>query len=257
MRDWISFWDSDHSIYVNARHFDVHYRTIADMIVRHVPSPDAVVLDFGCGEALHAGRVAAACRRLILVDAAPKVRAGLAARFTGQPGTKAGVPGELAEFPDLAGLVARFGNESAIEVRAPEELAQAADRSVDLVVMHSVAQYLTSAEFSALLMLFARLLRPGGLLLIGDVIPPHVSAFADAMALLNYGAANGFLLAAIGGLLRTAVSDYTKLRSRLGITLYTEGEMLQKLEAAGFIATRAKANVGPNPARMTFLARSS
>ena len=230
MRDWISFWDSDHSIYVSARHVDVHYRTIADMIVRHVPSPDAVVLDFGCGEALHADRVADACRHLILVDAAPKVRAGLAGRF---------------------------GNEPTIEVRAPAELADAPDRSVVLVVMHSVAQYLSSAEFSALLMLFRRLLRPGGLLLIGDVIPPHVSAFADAMALLNYGAANGFLLAAVRGLLRTAVSDYTKLRSRIGITLYTEAEMLRKLEAAGFTATRAKANVGPNPARMTFLARSS
>ena len=230
MRDWISYWDSDHPIYVNARHFDVHYRTIADMIVRHVASPDAVVLDFGCGEALHADRVAAACRRLILVDAAPKVRAKLAARFRTNP---------------------------AIEVRAPEELAKFPDRSLDLVVMHSVAQYLTSAEFSALLMLFRRLLRPGGMLLIGDVIPPHVSAFADAMALLNYGAANGFLLAAVRGLLRTAVSDYTKLRSRIGITLYTEAEMLKKLAAAGFTATRAKANVGPNPARMTFLARSS
>ncbi len=230
MRDWVSFWDSDHSIYVSARHVDVHYRTIADMIVRHVPSPDAVVLDFGCGEALHADRVAAACRHLILVDAAPKVRTGLAARF---------------------------GNEPMIEVRAPAELADVPDRSIDLVVMHSVAQYLKSAEFSALLVLFRRLLRPGGLLLIGDVIPPHVSAFADAMALLNYGAANGFLLAAVRGLLRTAVSDYTKLRSRIGITLYTEAEMLRKLEAAGFTATRAKANVGPNPARMTFLARSS
>ncbi|MBV8751814.1 MAG: methyltransferase domain-containing protein [Hyphomicrobiales bacterium] len=229
MRDWISFWDSDHSIYVNARHFDVHYRTIADMIVRHVPSPDAVVLDFGCGEALHADRVAAACQRLILVDAATKVRTGLAARFSGNP---------------------------TIEIRAPAELADLADRSIDLVVMHSVAQYLTSAEFSALLVLFRRLLRPGGLLLIGDVIPPQVSAFADAIALLNYGAANGFLLAAIRGLLRTAVSDYTKLRSRIGVTLYTEAEMLQRLEAAGFTATRAKANVGPNPARMTFLARS-
>jgi SAM-dependent methyltransferase len=229
MRDWISFWDSDHSIYVNARHFDVHYRTIADMIVRHVPSPDAVVLDFGCGEALHADRVAASYRRLILVDAAPKVRAGLAARFGANPN---------------------------IEVRAPAELADLPDRSIDLAVMHSVAQYLSSAEFSALLVLFRRLLRPGGLLLIGDVIPPQVSAFADAMALLNYGAANGFLLAAIGGLLRTAVSDYTRLRSRIGVTLYTEAEMLQRLEAAGFTATRAKANVGPNPARMTFLARS-
>jgi ubiquinone/menaquinone biosynthesis C-methylase UbiE len=228
MRDWISFWDSDHSIYVNARHVDVHYRTIADMIVRHVPSPDATVLDFGCGEARHADRVATACRRLVLVDAAAKVRAGLAARFGRHPN---------------------------VEVRAPAELAQLADRSVDLVVMHSVAQYLSSAECSALLVLFRRLLRPGGLLLIGDVVPPHVSALADALALLNYATANGFLLAAIRGLFRTAISDYIKLRSRLGITLYTEAEMLQKLNAAGFTATRAKANVGPNPARMTFLAR--
>jgi ubiquinone/menaquinone biosynthesis C-methylase UbiE len=229
MRDWVSFWNSPHSIYVNARHREVHYRAIADLFVRHVPSPDAVVLDFGCGEALHADHVAAACRRLILVDAAATVRAGLAARFA---------------------------DRSSIEVRAPAELAEFQDRSIDLVVMNSVAQYLTSAEFSALLLLFRRLLRPGGLLLIGDVIPPQVSAFADAMALLNYGTANGFLFAAIRGLLRTAVSDYTKLRSRIGITLYTEAEMLQRLEAAGFTATRAKANVGPNPARMTFLARS-
>jgi SAM-dependent methyltransferase len=229
MRDWISFWNSPHSIYVNARHSDIHYRAMADMIVRHVSSPDAVVLDFGCGEARHADRIAAACRRLILVDAAPKVQAGLAARFGGRP---------------------------TIEVRVPAELVDFADRSIDLVVMHSVTQYLTSAEFSALLVLFRRLLRPGGLLLIGDVIPPQVSAFADAVALLNYGAANGFLFAAIGGLLRTAVSDYTKLRSRIGITLYGEAEMLQRLEAAGFTASRAKANVGPNPARMTFLARS-
>jgi ubiquinone/menaquinone biosynthesis C-methylase UbiE len=229
MRDWVSFWDSDHSIYVNARHFDVHYRTIADMIVRHVPSPDATVLDFGCGEALHADKVAAACRHLILVDAAAKVRAGLAERFRRNPN---------------------------IEVRGPAELAEVADRSVDLAVMHSVAQYLSSAQLSALLVLFRRLLRPGGLLLVGDVVPPHVSALADAMALLNYGAANGFLLAAIRGLLRTAASDYTRVRSRVGLTLYTEGEMLQKLDAAGFTATRAKANVGPNPARMTFLARA-
>jgi ubiquinone/menaquinone biosynthesis C-methylase UbiE len=230
MRDWVSFWNSDHSIYVNARHRDVHYRTIADMIVGHVASPDAVVLDFGCGEALHADRVAAACRRLILVEAAAKVRASLAARFKDEPN---------------------------IDVRDPSELEAFPDRSVDLVVMHSVVQYLKSAQFSALLVLFRRLLQPGGLLLIGDVIPPHVSPFADALALLKYGAFNGFFFAAIGGLLRTAMSDYTKLRSTLGLTLYTEAEMRQRLAAAGFTAARAKANVGPNPARMTFLARSS
>ena len=95
MREWISFWDSEHSIYVGARHKDVHYRTVADMFVRHMPSPDAAVVDFGCGEALHADRIAVACRRLILVDAAPKVRSGLAARFSGNPIIEVRAPGEL------------------------------------------------------------------------------------------------------------------------------------------------------------------
>src|SRR5438132_1246843 len=42
MGDWIAFWDSAHSIYVNARHRDVHYRTIAQDIRAHFP-PGAVV----------------------------------------------------------------------------------------------------------------------------------------------------------------------------------------------------------------------
>lgn len=228
MSDWVAFWDSEHSIYVNARHRDVHYRAIADDIARHVPTPAAVVLDYGCGEALHADRIAATASRLILAEAAPKVRAGLLTRFNDCP---------------------------KIEVRSPRELVPLADRSIDLVVMISVAQYLSSSELSALLVLFRRLLRPGGLLLIGDVVPHHVSPLTDSVALLNFAAANGFLWAAIAGLLRTALSDYRRLRSTLGLTLYSPAEIEAKLEAAGFAATRAPANVGHNPARMTFLAR--
>ena len=44
MGDWIAFWDSQHSIYVNARHRDVLYRAIAQDIRAHVPvgvSPSA------------------------------------------------------------------------------------------------------------------------------------------------------------------------------------------------------------------------
>ncbi len=57
--DWVSVRDSDHPIYVNARHVDVHYRAIADDIVALIPSPAAHVLDHGCGEALHADQIAA------------------------------------------------------------------------------------------------------------------------------------------------------------------------------------------------------
>jgi SAM-dependent methyltransferase len=228
MGDWIAFWDSEHSLYVSARHRDVHCRTIAEDIAAYIPSSSAVVLDYGCGEALHADRVAAAARKLILVEAAPNVRASLAARFK---------------------------DGRAIEVMSPEAMRSLPDRSVDLAVMNSVAQYLKSSELSALLVLFRRLLRPAGLLVVGDVVPPHTSLLTDTMALLNFAAANGFLIAALRGLVRTALSDYRQLRSRLGLSRYDEAAMIGKLEQAGFLAARAETNIGHNQTRMTFVAR--
>jgi predicted DNA-binding transcriptional regulator YafY len=44
MGDWIAFWDSEHSIYVNARHRDVHYRRIAQDIRAQLP-PSAFGID--------------------------------------------------------------------------------------------------------------------------------------------------------------------------------------------------------------------
>jgi SAM-dependent methyltransferase len=227
MGEWIAFWNSEHTIYVNARHRDVHYRTIAQDIRAHVPA-GARVLDYGCGEALHADLIAASARELTLCEAAPVVRAALARRFGAHP---------------------------RIEARSPEEVAALPAGSFDVIVMHSVAQYLTPRELDALLTDFRRLLRIDGLLILGDVIPPHVSAATDATALLRFAAAKGFFGAAVVGLVRTFASDYWRLRSRLGLTRYGEAAMIEKLAGAGFCARRAAANIGHNPARMTILAR--
>ena len=227
MGDWIAFWDSEHSIYVNARHRDVHYRTIAEDIRAHLPA-DGTVLDYGCGEALHTELNAAAARALILCEAAPKVRAALARRFAGH---------------------------AKIKVCAPEEVAALPAQSLDAVVLHSVTQYLTPQALDALLATFRRVLRDQGILIVGDVIPPHVSALGDGMALLRFAAANGFLGAALLGLLRTLLSDYWRLRSQVGLTRYAEAAMIGKLAASGFSARRAAANIGHNAARMTFIAR--
>ena len=54
---WISFWNSEQSIYVNDRHRTVHYRRIADDLRRFV-KPGGMVLDYGCGETQAAGHVA-------------------------------------------------------------------------------------------------------------------------------------------------------------------------------------------------------
>lgn len=226
--NWLAFWDSPHSIYVNARHKDVHYRVIAQAIAALVPSPQARVLDYGSGEALHAGIVADAAGELLLCEGAPGVRAGLAARFAGDP---------------------------KIRAVAPDDLEQLSDRSLDLVVLHSVAQYLTPEETSALFATFRRLLKPDGTLVVSDVIPPQVPAATDALALLRFGAANGFLCAAVTGLVRTFLSSYWRLRSRYGLTRYSEAAMIEKLAAAGFVAQRAPNNIGHNQARMEFIAR--
>jgi hypothetical protein len=72
---------------------------------------------------------------------------------------------------------------------------------------------------------------------------------------LRFGAANGFFLAALGGLVRIFLSDYFKLKNTVGLSHYTEVQALAKLQSAGFAAERAKRNIGHNQRRMTFLAR--
>jgi SAM-dependent methyltransferase len=224
---WLTFWDTLHW-HVNARHKDVYYRQIAQDIALYLPSPSAHVLDYGSGEALHANLVAAAAGEVLLCEGAPRVRASVANRFAGNP---------------------------KLRVIAPEDVEQLPQHSLDLIVLHSVTQYLTTDEAGALFALFHRLLEPNGMVIVSDVISPAVPAITDALALLRLGAANGFLIAACGGLVRIRRSDYWRVRTRLGLTRYDEGAMIEKLDAAGFFASRASKNIGYNQARVTFVAR--
>jgi SAM-dependent methyltransferase len=228
LKDWIAYYDSAHSIYVNAIHRDVHYAKLAEEIARYVPSPATTVLDYGCGEALHADRIAALSAQLTLADAAPSVRAH---------------------------LIERFGRTANIAVVSPEKVAAMPAASFDLIVFHSVSQYLSGEEFDEIATQFRRLLKPEGVFLIGDVVPPNVPAISDAFALLRFGAGNGFFLAALIGLVRIVFSDYWQLRTKLGLTRYSEPDMMARLARLGFTATRAPRNLGHLRSRMTFLAR--
>jgi len=231
MSDWVKFYDFKHSvIYVNARHRDVHYRRIAEDIRAYVPSPAARVLDYGCGEATSADLITNACAQLVLVEAAPNVRASLTMRYAGHP---------------------------KIAVIAAEQVAALPKASFDLVVMHSVAQYLTQAELDRLLAIFRSLLKPDGLFILGDIVPPHFAAPAAALALLRFGAANGFFWAAAFGLVRIFASDYLRLRKTAGLSHYTEAAILERLREAGFKPERATRNISHNQWRMTFLCRAA
>ena len=172
MASWIDYWNSDHPIYVNDRHKALHAAGIARDFGRHIKSKAAVVLDYGCGEALYAEDVARLCGRLVCSDAAPAVREKLAER--------------VATIPK-------------IEVQSPDQTEATPDGTFDLIVVNSLLQYLTIDQLSTLLSLWRRLLKPDGRLVLADVVPPDVSPVTDATALLSFAFRGGFVGAADHG----------------------------------------------------------
>lgn len=227
MTSWIDFWNAEHSLYVNGRHKQLHARAVARDIIRHIPGPRAVVLDYGCGEALYAEAIAPHCGRLILCDAAPRICAELAQRLAGVPH---------------------------VDVMDPPGVEQLPDGTLDLIVVNSVLQYLSRPVLETLLDTWRSKLKSGGRLVIADVIPPGVSPIRDAAALLSFATRGGFLLPALGGLVRTALSDYGRIRKQLGFSMYAEREFIDLLAKHGLAAERVHPNFGHNQARMTFSA---
>lgn len=225
---WREFWSRENSIYVNDRHKQVHYTDIANDIVAIIPSRASRVLDFGCGEALSAPMVAEACSQLLLCDTSELVRRKLVAAYASRPNVR------VLSLEDVAALPAA---------------------TLDLVVINSVIQYLSRSELDQTIALLAPKLAPEGVLVIADVIPPTSSAITDALALLRYGARNGFLFAAGLGLVRTFFSDYRRKRAELGLSFYEPGDITALIEAHGLAVRRRPLNLGHNQGRMTFEAR--
>ena len=228
MDEWIDYYDSTHTIYASKLHRDLHFQLIARDIIGYIGASDAVVLDYACGEALSAAKVAEACGLLYLAEPAPGVRGRLIARFA--PNTR-------------------------IRVRSLEDVRKMAEQSIDVVVMNSVTQYMTAEELDSAFATIRRLLKPGGRLVVGDVLRPEVGMMSDVIALLHFARAYGFLRDALIGLVSTALSDYRQLRSRIGLQRYSETDIIKKLAASGFTASRVAVNIGHNPWRMTFVAR--
>lgn len=223
---WRDYWNGDTPIYANERHKILHDAWIARDILRLIEGQDSVLLDFGCGEARSANELLPHCHALWLCDGAPAIRARLSTRFSGEP--------------------------KAI-ICEPEEIEhRLEDGSLDMIVMNSVMQYLDKPSFKALLAQFARKLKPGGKIVLGDVIPPDQNALSDGLALLHFAVQGGFFFAALKSLVRTALSDYRRLRDEIGLTTYSEAEINEICTQSGLTCERKARNIGHNQGRMTF-----
>lgn len=222
--DWRAFWGGSHRIYVNERHLRAHYDRIAkDVIDLLADRPGAVLLDWGCGDALASPRLAEAGLQVRLYDAVMAVQQRVAARYRDVPG--------ITVLDDAAWLAEPPG-------------------SLDVILVNSVLQYLPRPLLDDLLPRFRALLKPEGVLLLADVIPPDASMVADIQALLAAGWRHGYFVAALGGLAATFFSDYRRLRQQVGLTTWTEADILARLRAHGFEAHRSPRNIGFSPHRM-------
>jgi ubiquinone/menaquinone biosynthesis C-methylase UbiE len=229
MQSWLDFWNAPNAIYVGRRHQEAHYAKVASGIGGFVPAGgDAVVLDWGCGDAVMANALAQTCRTLLLYDRAEAARGRLMSAYAGSP--KIRVLGEAA-------------------------LEALPDASIDLIVVNSVVQYLSASQFSDALKLFHRLLKSDGKLLLGDIIAPDTPLVGHVITFLRFAWRNGFFVAAIIGLARNFVSPYRKLRRDAGYACYTPTQMLGLLDDNGFVGERLTSNIAVSQLRSSYLAR--
>ena len=256
---WRAYWEGDASVYVNTRHKIAHYQHLADDLLRVAaalgrPLDRIDMLDFGCGEALSADRIAARIHHLTLSDTSQRVRDGLARRF---------------------------GDRKGVSILDAEAVAALPDAAFDLIVVNSVLQYVSPDAATELIRSLARLVKPDGRMLVGDVLPPELGALTDVREPFVAGYARGetpnpcarcngafrfrellafavrerFLVAALAGLVRTALSDYSRIRARVGLTRYSVVAFERLARSAGLQAEPLQRNIGHNPHRLAFLLR--
>lgn len=222
---WLDFWNGEHRIYANEKHLRAHYAKIAADVLRLLPSPTVDLLDWGCGPGLSATAWADAGVRVSLYDKATASQQ------------------KLKEA---------FGSDPRIRVLTDESYAALPPESFDVILVNSVIQYLSVGEWAGVLPELRRLLRPGGRLLLADVLPPTAGMLSDVTTLLGTGWKHGFLFAAVGSLAQTFFSSYRKLRKQHGLTTYTAEAITGVLRDGGFHANRVPENVGFSRHRMLF-----
>ena len=227
MTSWIDFWNGNHLIYVNEKHKLAHSDKIFSDVLNWLPTNNCSVLDFGCGEALYALKLNETCENLILVDASENIRKK---------------------------LLIETSKQESIKILSMSECCAIKNSSIDLILVNSVFQYLTFEQTEEVLILFHRILKNNGKLIIADIIPNDLSLWADISSLLKFGFKNGFFFFAFLGLFKIYLSEYRSLRRDLGLSLYSSEDFINLMSKSHFKAKMEPLNFGHNQNRFCFSA---
>lgn len=227
-KNWKDFWNQENRLYVSDRHRDAYYSELHAGLRALLPSKRPLtLLDWGCGDALGAYALRDEGVTVLLHDPVPRVHDMISKRFAGEPG---------------------------IRVLDTHEVSELQEGEVDVIFIYSVLQYVSKDEFEKLAADLRKLLVPGGLLIIGDIVPSAVSMLDDIGDLVRVSLKHGFFLDAVVGMAVTFFSEYRLIRKSNGFSTYEEAEVLGLLEKAGFDAKRMPRNIGLGRQRMLVVA---
>jgi ubiquinone/menaquinone biosynthesis C-methylase UbiE len=228
MKSWYEYWNRPNGIFVSESHKRAHYQRIFSNVLPFLPrGPGGAVLDWGCGEASAAELMASACERVYLYDSADIVHTRLRQRYEEHRG---------------------------ITVLDAERLKRLPSDSLDLILINSVIQYLSRAQLIDALFDLRRLLKPGGRVLIGDVIAPGTQTWQHAMVFLTFAYRSGFMVSGIIGLFRTFLPSYNSVKRQHGLAKYSETEILNIFELCELHGERLPRNIAVSPIRSSYIA---
>jgi hypothetical protein len=162
--------------------------------------------------------------RLYLWDASPNMRRRARIHLAGHPNVQILDSLQFGSFPGLPPL--------------------------DRVLVNSVVQYMTPAEFSAWLACWASWLAPLGQIVVSDVIPPEGGSWVEFVDLLRFGARRRFLLRAV----RQAMGElgqYRRTRKTCPLTRLSPDELRRRGKAANLAVTVLPRNLTHFPRRIT------
>jgi SAM-dependent methyltransferase/ribosomal protein S18 acetylase RimI-like enzyme len=188
---------------------------------------DQVVLDFGCGFGFVAEELAPFVGHIDIWDYAANVRAQALARTA---------------------TIANIGY-------ADMEGCNASGNRYDWILVHSVIQYMQPDELRQSLSSWRTMLKPGGRVVISDVLRQPGSAISEVTRLLRFAHANGFLLNAFYyGVLETL--RYFGARGARDLAVTPPAELRAAAEAAGFAIKELDNNLSYREDRYSVLLAS-
>jgi SAM-dependent methyltransferase len=225
--EWTEYWDNiDDRQHVFAAEAADHVRRVQQLVA---PAASDVVLDFGCGFGFVGRGLSRVVQHVDLWDGSAGVR-WRALRRT-----------------------AHLHNVGYLDL---EDAAADPVGKYDLITAHSVLQYMDESQIVGWLLRWRRMLRPGGRVVVSDLIAARQSPVAEVSRLLRFAIANGFAWNALLGGIRESFRYFGARRNR-ALTALPPSTMTKLAVAAGYSLEPLAANLSYRRSRWTAVLRPS